>query len=55
MCVDFWDLNKACLKEYYPLSHIDQLVDSIVGHQFISHDGRLLRILPNHLSKSRSK
>ena len=25
MCVDFRDLNKACLKNYFPLAHIDVL------------------------------
>ena len=28
MCVDFTDLNKACLKDSYPLPSIDALVDS---------------------------
>ncbi|KAL9232466.1 hypothetical protein vseg_007577 [Gypsophila vaccaria] len=32
MCVDFTNLNKACLKECYPLPRIDQLVDSTSGH-----------------------
>ena len=27
MCVDFIDLNRACPKNSYPLSSIDQLVD----------------------------
>ena len=36
MCVDFTDLNKACPKDSYPLLRIDQLVDSIVGHQLLS-------------------
>ena len=36
MCVDFTDLNKACPKDSYPLPHIDQLVDSIAGHQLLS-------------------
>ncbi|XP_065624889.1 uncharacterized protein LOC136065515 [Quercus suber] len=36
MCVDFTDLNKACLKDSYPLSRIDQLVDSTAGHQLLS-------------------
>ena len=31
ICVDFTDLNKACLKDSYPLPCIDQLVDSTVG------------------------
>ena len=36
MCVDFTDLNKACPKDSYPLPCIDQLVDSIAGHQLLS-------------------
>ena len=32
VCVDFTDLNKACLKDPFPLPRIDQLVDAIVGH-----------------------
>ena len=36
MCVDFIDLNKACLKDSYPLPRINQLVDSIMGHKLIS-------------------
>ena len=36
MCVDFTDLNKACPKDSYPLPRIDQLMDSIVGHQLLS-------------------
>ena len=36
MCVDFTDLNKACPKDSYPLLCIDQLVDSIAGHQLLS-------------------
>lgn len=33
---EYIDLNKACLKESYPLSRIDQLVDSIVSHELHS-------------------
>lgn len=36
MCVDFRDRNKACPKDHYPLSRIDQLVDSTVGRAFVS-------------------
>ena len=36
MCVDFTDLNKACPKDSYPLSRIDQLVDSTTGHKLQS-------------------
>ena len=35
MCVDFTDLNKACLKDSYPLPQIDTLVDSTMRHQSI--------------------
>jgi hypothetical protein len=31
LCVDFTDLNKACPKEPYPLTRIDQIVDSTAG------------------------
>ena len=36
MCVEFTDLNKACPKDSYPLSRIDQLVDSTAGHRLLS-------------------
>ena len=36
MCVDFTDLNKACPKDSYPLSRIDQLVDSTASHKLLS-------------------
>ncbi|XP_065631696.1 uncharacterized protein LOC136068463 [Quercus suber] len=36
MCVDFTDLNKACPKDSYPLSRVDQLVDSTAGHKLLS-------------------
>ena len=36
MCVDFTDLNKAYPKDSYLLSHIDQLVDSTIGHKLLS-------------------
>ena len=36
MCVDFTDLNKACLKDSFPLPKIDQLVDSTAGHNLLS-------------------
>ncbi|GAA0156080.1 hypothetical protein LIER_13655 [Lithospermum erythrorhizon] len=28
MCTEFTNINKACLKECYPLSNIDRLLDS---------------------------
>ena len=36
MCVDFIDLNKACLKDSFPLLRINQLVDSTIGHKLLS-------------------
>ena len=36
MCVDFTNLNKASLKDSFPLPRIDQLVDSTVGHKLLS-------------------
>ena len=32
MCVDFTDLNRACPKDPFPMSQIDQLVDVMAGH-----------------------
>ena len=36
MCVDFTNLNKACPKYPFPLPQIDQLVDAMVGHPWMS-------------------
>ena len=36
MCVDFTDLNNACLKDSFPLPRIDQLVDSTAGHKLLT-------------------
>ena len=30
--MDFTDLNKACLKDPFPMPRRDQLVDATVGH-----------------------
>lgn len=32
LCVDFKDVNKVCPKDPFPLSHIDQIVDAMAGH-----------------------
>jgi len=34
--VDFMDLNRACLKDPFPMSMIDQLVDATYGHPRMS-------------------
>ena len=36
MCVDFMDLNRACLRDSYSLPRIDTLVDLIARHQLLS-------------------
>ena len=36
LCVDFTDLNRACSKDPFPMSRIDQLVDATVGHPRMS-------------------
>ena len=35
-CVNFTSLNRACLKNYFPFSKIDQLVESISNHDWMS-------------------
>ena len=34
--MDFTDLNKVCPKDPFPIPRIDQLVDAIVGHRWMS-------------------
>ena len=36
VCVDYTDLNKACPKDIFPLPHIDQIVDTAIGHRILS-------------------
>jgi hypothetical protein len=36
MCVDFMNLNKACLKYNFPLPHIDLLINSTFKHELLS-------------------
>ena len=36
MCVDFMDLNKAFLKDSFPLLRIDRLVNSTTGHKLLT-------------------
>ncbi|KAL6552673.1 hypothetical protein OROHE_008037 [Orobanche hederae] len=36
LCIDFTDLNDACPKDYFPMPHIDHLVDSTAGYEMIS-------------------
>ena len=36
VCVDYIDLNEACLKDSFPLPRIDQIVDVTTGHEILS-------------------
>ena len=36
VCVDYTDLNDACLKDSFPLPRIDQIVDASTGHGMLS-------------------
>ena len=36
MCVDFTVLDNTCPKDSFPLPRIDQLADSIVGHELLT-------------------
>ena len=36
ICVDFTDLNTACLKDSFPSPRIDQLVDSAARHKLLT-------------------
>jgi hypothetical protein len=36
LCIDFTDLNKACLKDPFPLPCIDQIADSTSGCDLLS-------------------
>lgn len=36
VCIDYANLNKSCLKDFFRLPHIDQLIDAIVRHELLS-------------------
>ena len=36
ICVDFRELNKATLKDHFPLTFIDQVLDTLSGKQYFS-------------------
>jgi hypothetical protein len=36
MCVDYTSLNKACLKDLFPLPRINQVVDLTAGCELLS-------------------
>ena len=36
LCIDFTDINKACLKDSFPLPRIDLIVDATPNHELLS-------------------
>ena len=57
MCVDFRDLNKACPKDDFPLTHIDVLVDNTIGSALMSFmDGfsgyNQIKMAPKDITKT---
>ena len=36
LCIDFIDINRACLKDSFPLPRIDLIVDSTDDHELLS-------------------
>ena len=36
LCIDFIDVNRACLKDSFPLPRIDLIVDATVDHELLS-------------------
>ena len=51
VCIDYTDLNEACLKDSFPLPRIDQIVDAAVGHRILSFLDAFSRYhkIPMHL------
>lgn len=36
LCIDFTHLNEACPKDFFPMPHIDHLIDNTSGHKMMS-------------------
>ena len=34
ICIDYQKLNKATLKDHFPLLFLDQMLDRLVGHEY---------------------
>ena len=45
VCIDFINLNKACPKDNYPLSKIDQMIDATTGYSRMSFQMLTLDII----------
>ncbi|RVW27352.1 hypothetical protein CK203_109420 [Vitis vinifera] len=54
VCVDYRDLNKASLKDDFPLPHIDMLVDSTIGHSMLSFMDGFSRVMSFGLKNARA-
>ena len=57
ICINFWDVNKACPKDDFPLPNIDTIVDLTLGHSMFSLMDRFLaynhiRIAPKDQEKT---
>ena len=57
MCVEFRDLDKACPKDYFPLPHINILVNNTAGSALMSFmDGFLgynqINMAPRDMAKA---
>lgn len=48
MCIDYRDLNKACLKDDFPLPHINTLVDSASFKCYVFCHGWFRRVQLDH-------
>eukprot|EP00253_Pinus_taeda_P019263 PITA_19263 len=36
ICIDFWNLNKACLKDNFPLPPMEQILQAVAGSELMS-------------------
>jgi len=57
MCVDYQDLNRASLKDNFPLSHIDVLVDNTTNFSLFSFMDRFsgynqIKMAPEDMEKT---
>ena len=51
ICIDFHDLYRACLKDDFPLPHINLLIDNTAGYEMLSFMDDFLRYNQIRLAK----